>query len=137
MAIKIRLTRIGRHKEPIYRIVVADSRFPRDGRYIEQIGFYNPAKSYKEADLDVEKTVSWLKKGAQYSESIKALLTEKGAIAKAKEGKKVLSKKVNKTKKHDFSKKKAPSHPKKPVFHPQPKAKPAEGEAAPAEKKGE
>ncbi len=90
MSVKIRMTRIGRNKEAIYRIVVADSRFARDARYIEQIGFYNPANGEKSADINEEAAIKWLLRGAQPSDSIRTLFTEKGIIAKylsAKKGK--------------------------------------------------
>ena len=88
MSVKIRMTRIGRHKESIYRIVVADSRFARDARYIEQIGFYNPANGEDSADINVEAAVNWLLKGAQPSDSIRTLFTAKGIMAKYNEAKK-------------------------------------------------
>jgi small subunit ribosomal protein S16 len=99
MSVKIRLTRIGRHEDPIYRVVVSDSRNARDGKFIEQIGQYNPALGFSSFVIDEEKAVAWLKKGAQPSDTIKALLTSKGLIAKsapvaAKKEKKAASKKV-------------------------------------------
>ncbi len=90
MAVKIRLTRIGRHKDPIYRIVVAESKYARDGRFIEQIGFYNPSKPLSEATIEEEIALKWLCQGAQYSDTIKAILSEKGIIAKAKDIKSTL-----------------------------------------------
>ena len=89
MSVKIRLTRIGRHKEAIYRVVVADSRFARDGRYVEQIGYYDPAKGEDSADINVEAALKWLQKGAQPSESIRTLFTKKGIMQKYAESKKV------------------------------------------------
>lgn len=88
MSVKIRLTRIGRHNESIYRIVVADSRFARDGRYVEQIGFYDPAKPLKDADINEELAMKWLKKGAQPSDSIRTLFNEKGLMEKYAKAKK-------------------------------------------------
>ena len=85
MAVKIRLTRQGRHELPFYRIVVADSRYARDGRYIEQIGYYDPSKGIANAHINEEAALNWLTKGAQYSNTIKGILTSKGLIAKAKE----------------------------------------------------
>lgn len=82
MSVKIRMTRIGRNKESIYRIVVADSRFARDARYIEQIGYYNPANGEKSANIDEELALKWLLKGAQPSESIRTLFTCKGIMEK-------------------------------------------------------
>ena len=88
MSVKIRLTRIGRHKDAIYRIVVADSRSARDGRYVEQIGYYDPAKSQEEAIIDVEKALGWLKKGALPSDSIRTLFTKKGIMEQYNKSKK-------------------------------------------------
>ena len=88
MSVKIRLTRIGRHKEAIYRVVVADSRFARDGRYVEQIGFFDTAKGEENADINVEAALKWLQKGAQPSESIRTLFTKKGIMQKYAESKK-------------------------------------------------
>ena len=89
MSVKIRLTRIGRHKEAIYRVVVADSRSARDGRYVEQIGYFDPAKAVEDADINVELALKWLQKGAQPSESIRTLFTKKGIMKKYAESKKV------------------------------------------------
>lgn len=95
MSVKIRLTRIGRHGDPIYRIVVADSHYARDGRFIEQIGQYNPALGFKSLVIDEEKATNWLNKGAQPSNTLRALLTSKGLIAKtAKQVKRKPVKKV-------------------------------------------
>ena len=82
MSVKIRLTRIGRHKDPIYRVVVADSRFARDGRYVEQIGYFDPAKGPESADVNEELALKWLSKGAQPSDSIRTLFTKKGIMQK-------------------------------------------------------
>lgn len=82
MSVKIRLTRIGRHKDPFYRIVAADSRFARDGRYIEQIGTYDPALGTANATIDEELALKWLGLGAQPSDSVRAMLSAKGIIAK-------------------------------------------------------
>lgn len=89
MAVKIRLTRMGRHKDPFYRIVAADSRYARDGRYIEQIGTYDPSLKENKAHIDEELALKWLKAGATPSDSVRSLFSEKGLIAKAnkKEGK--------------------------------------------------
>ena len=78
--VKIRLTRTGRHFDPTYRMVVADSRYARDGRFIEQIGFYDPITD--EIKLDEEKIMSWLNKGAQVSDTVKSILSKHGIIAK-------------------------------------------------------
>ena len=82
MAVKIRLTRIGRHKDPFYRIVAADSRFARDGRYIEQIGYFDPEKGVEEAVIDEELALKWLDKGATPSDTVKAIFNRKGINAK-------------------------------------------------------
>ena len=76
--VKIRLARIGRHMDPSYRIVVADSRCPHDGRCIEQIGHYDPMLAPEKAVLNEEKTISWLLKGAVPSDSVKTILSKKG-----------------------------------------------------------
>ncbi len=78
MAVKIRLKRMGAKKNPFYRIVVADSRSPRDGRLIEELGYYNPMN--KELKLDNEKAADWVKKGAQPTDTARALLKKSGAI---------------------------------------------------------
>lgn len=78
MAVKIRLKRMGAKKTPFYRIVVADSRSPRDGRLIEELGYYNPMN--KELKLDNEKAADWVKKGAQPTDTARALLKKSGAI---------------------------------------------------------
>ncbi len=98
MAVKIRLTRIGRHKDPIYRIVAADHKYARDGRYIEQVGYYDPSKGIENATLNEELIIKWLNQGAQYSDTIKAILTNKGLIKKAKENRGEVVKKVKVTK---------------------------------------
>ena len=82
MAVKIRLTRIGRHKDPFFRIVAADSRFARDGRYIEQIGYLDPAKGVENAVIDEELALKWLEKGATPSDTVKAMFNRKGLLAK-------------------------------------------------------
>ncbi len=87
MAVKIRLTRIGRHKESIYRIVVADGRFARDGRYIEQIGYFDSTKGDGILNIQEDRALEWLKKGATPSDTVRTLLTKKGLIQKAKETK--------------------------------------------------
>ncbi len=81
MAVKIRLRRMGAKKSPFYRIVVADSRFPRDGRFIEEIGYYNPMTNPAEVKIDAEKAANWIKNGAQPTETVKALL-KKNEIVK-------------------------------------------------------
>ena len=78
MAARIRLARVGSKKNPIYRVVVADSRSPRDGRFIEIVGRYNPQTEPSTIDLDEDKVRDWLSKGAQPSDSVKRLLKTKG-----------------------------------------------------------
>jgi len=78
MAVRIRLRRTGTKKKPAYRIVVADSRFPRDGRFIEILGHYNPRTSPVTLEVDTEKTKQWIKNGALPSETVAKLLKTKG-----------------------------------------------------------
>lgn len=80
MAVRIRLKRMGAKKAPFYRIVVADSRSPRDGRFIEEIGYYDPLKVPVVIKIDQEKALNWLKKGAQLSETAKALFNKAGVF---------------------------------------------------------
>jgi len=77
--VKIRLRRMGAKKAPFYRIVVADSRFPRDGRCIEEIGTYNPLAD-SAVEIDVEKTQQWIKNGAQPTDTVKALLKKANVL---------------------------------------------------------
>ena len=79
-AVKIRLRRMGAKKAPFYRVVVADSRFPRDGRFIEEIGYYNPISEPVEVKIDAEKAQKWIKNGAQPTDTVKALLKKNGII---------------------------------------------------------
>ena len=81
MAVKIRLKRMGAKKRPFYRVVVADSRSPRDGRFIEEIGTYNPLANPSEVKIDGEKAQKWLKDGAKPTDTVKALLKKCGAIS--------------------------------------------------------
>ena len=74
MAVKIRLRRMGAKKAPFYRVVVADSRSPRDGRFIEEIGYYNPMKEPAEIKIDAEKAQKWIANGAQPTDTVKVLL---------------------------------------------------------------
>lgn len=78
--LKIRLRRMGAKKAPFYRIVVADSRSPRDGRCLEEIGYFNPLTDPVELKVDNEKAADWMKKGAQPSDTVRALLKKSGAI---------------------------------------------------------
>ena len=78
--VKIRLRRMGAKKLPFYRIVVADSRFPRDGRFIEEIGTYDPTTSPSTVKVDAERAQAWIKTGAQPTDTVRALLKKAGAI---------------------------------------------------------
>ncbi len=80
MAVKIRLRRMGSKKAPFYRVVVADSRYPRDGRFIEQVGTYNPMVKPAAVNFDAEKVTKWIGNGAQPTDTVKRLLKEKGII---------------------------------------------------------
>ena len=80
MAVKIRLRRMGAKKAPFYRIVVADSRYPRDGRFFEEIGYYNPLTEPAEVKIDAEKAQKWMKNGAQPTDTVKALLKKNGVL---------------------------------------------------------
>lgn len=80
MAVKIRLKRMGAKKAPFYRIVVADSRSPRDGRFIEEIGYYNPLTDPAQVKIDGEKASNWLSKGAQPTDTVRVLLKKNGII---------------------------------------------------------
>lgn len=78
MAVKIRLRRMGAKKAPFYRVVVADSRYPRDGRFIEEIGYYDPTKEPAVVKIDAEKAEQWIKNGAQPTDTVKKLLKKNG-----------------------------------------------------------
>ena len=78
--VKIRLRRMGAKKAPFYRVVVADSRYPRDGRFIEELGTYDPRQDPAAINIDVERAQAWIKTGAQPTETVKALLKKAGAI---------------------------------------------------------
>ncbi|MBQ6714832.1 MAG: 30S ribosomal protein S16 [Clostridia bacterium] len=80
MAVKIRLRRMGAKKAPFYRVVVADSRFPRDGRFIEEIGHYDPTKDPAIVEIDAEKAKKWISNGAQPTDTVKALLKKNGVL---------------------------------------------------------
>ena len=80
MAVKIRLRRMGAKKAPFYRIVVADSRYPRDGRFIEELGYYDPTKEPSVLKVYDEKAKSWIANGAQPTDTVKALLKKNGTI---------------------------------------------------------
>ena len=80
MAVKIRLRRMGAKKAPFYRIVVADSRYPRDGRFIEEIGSYNPITDPAEIKVDADKAKQWIANGAQPTDTVKDILKKSGVI---------------------------------------------------------
>ena len=80
MAVKIRLRRMGAKKSPFYRIVVADSRYPRDGRFIEEIGYYNPMEEPSVVKVDPEKAKKWIANGAQPTDTVKALFKKHGVL---------------------------------------------------------
>ena len=80
MSVKIRLKRMGSKKRPFYRIVVADSRMPRDGRFIEEVGYYNPLTNPDEVKLEEDKIFDWLQKGAQPSDTVRSLLSKAGLM---------------------------------------------------------
>jgi len=82
MAVKIRLRRMGAKKAPFYRIVVADSRYPRDGRFIEEIGYYNPVSNPKQIVIDADKAKDWLVKGAEPTETVMSLFVNQGIVEK-------------------------------------------------------
>lgn len=82
MAVKIRLKRMGAKKNPFYRIVVADSRYPRDGRFIEEIGYYDSTVEPSVVKVDNEKAQKWIANGAQPTDTVKKLLVKSGAISK-------------------------------------------------------
>lgn len=80
MAVKIRLKRMGMKKKPFYRVVVADVKSPRDGRFIEEIGYYNPMTNPVEVKIDADKAKDWMGKGAQPTETVKSLFKKNGII---------------------------------------------------------
>ncbi len=80
MAVKIRLRRLGAKKAPFYRVVVADSRFPRNGRFIEEIGYFDPTKEPAIVNIDGEKAKQWIANGAQPTDTVKALLKKNGIL---------------------------------------------------------
>lgn len=87
MAVKIRLRRMGGKKDSFFRIVVADSRSPRDGRFIESIGYYDPTTEPATVKMDEEKVLEWMGKGAQITDTVKALLHKAGTMKKIDEQK--------------------------------------------------
>ena len=88
MAVKMRLKRMGKKRNPIYRIVVADARSPRDGKFIEEIGYYNPVSQPKQVKINDEKAVKWLSNGAQPTDTVKTLLVNNGVMEKFEASKK-------------------------------------------------
>ena len=78
--VKIRLKRMGAHKKPFYRVVVADSRSPRDGRFIEEIGYYNPLTDPADININGERAKKWLAEGAQATDTVRSLLKKSGII---------------------------------------------------------
>ena len=80
MAVKIRLRRMGQKKAPFYRVIVADSRSPRDGKFIEEIGYYDPMVKEGGVKIDADKAQTWIKNGAQPTETVKALLKKQNII---------------------------------------------------------
>ncbi|PID82904.1 MAG: 30S ribosomal protein S16 [Clostridiales bacterium] len=86
MAVKIRLRRMGSKKRPFYRLVVADSRAPRDGRFIEEIGFYNPIAKENDVEIKIneESAIKWLRNGAKPTDTVKTILHKEGILDKAK-----------------------------------------------------
>jgi len=85
VAVKMRLKRMGAKKQPFYRIVVSDSRSPRDGRFIEEVGYYNPTADPAVLNIDEEKAIDWIKKGARPSNTVKNLLKKAGIYQKMQE----------------------------------------------------
>ena len=85
MAVKIRLRRMGGKKDSFFRIVVSDSRSPRDGRFIESIGYYDPTTEPATVKMDEEKALEWIEKGAQVTDTVKALLQKQGTLKKIDE----------------------------------------------------
>ena len=82
MAVKLRLKRMGKKQEPFYRIVVADARNKRDGKTIEEIGYYNPMKNPTEIKMDEEKAIKWLKNGAIPTDTVRSILSKQGVLKK-------------------------------------------------------
>ena len=89
MAVKIRLRRMGAKKKPFYRIVVADSRYPRDGRFIEEVGYYDPIKTPAVIKVDKDLTLKWLNNGAQPTDTVRSILSKEGILKEYHESKNV------------------------------------------------
>lgn len=92
MAVKLRLKRMGSKQKPFYRIVAADSRFPRDGRFIESVGTYNPIKGADKVELVEDKILNWLNNGAQPTDTVRNILSKAGIMAKYASSKKSVKK---------------------------------------------
>jgi small subunit ribosomal protein S16 len=88
MAVRIRLTRVGRKKNPAYRVVVADSHYQRDGRFIEILGIYQPLLQPAKVEIDADRAVKWLKDGAQPSDTVRSLLRKQGILKRFHEERK-------------------------------------------------
>ena len=88
MAVKIRLKRMGKKKAPFYRVVVADSRSPRDGRFLEVVGTYNPVKGQEVVTVNEEKAMYWLSNGAIPTDTVRSILSKQGIMKKFAESKK-------------------------------------------------
>ena len=80
MAVKIRLRRMGAKKAPFYRVIVADEKSPRDGKFIDEIGYYNPLTNPAEVKIDADKAQKWIENGAQPTETVKSLLKKSGIV---------------------------------------------------------
>ena len=89
MAVKLRLKRMGKKQAPFYRVVVADSRSPRDGKTIDEVGYYDPTKNPAEIKIDAEKIINWLKNGAQPTDTVRSILSNQGIMKKYHEEKMV------------------------------------------------
>ncbi len=87
MAVKLRLLRMGSKQKPFYRIVAADSRYPRDGKFIESVGIYNPIKGSEVVSVDEQKAMKWLKNGAQPTDTVRDILSRSGVMKKFHEEK--------------------------------------------------
>ena len=111
MAVKLRLKRMGSKQKPFYRIVAADSRFPRDGRFIETVGTYDPIKKDADVTIDEEKALKWLSNGAQPTDTVRSILASKGIMAKfaASKAKKEVKKETKKEVVKEEAPKKAPA----------------------------
>ena len=87
MAVKLRLRRMGAKKKPFYRVIAADSRSPRDGRFIEEVGYYDPTKSPADIKIDEELALKWLNQGAQPTDTVRSLFSKAGIMKKFHESK--------------------------------------------------